>query len=435
MRRSFAIIAIAALVLMPASARAEAWRLTLEQAVVRALEANRDIAMARERLAELDGLKGEARSQGLPQLAGTASYQRTWRKPELIINGQPVSIGMNNTYTTGAALSQLLWDGGRVFKAIRAAKAEEARGIETIRDAEEQVRFEVKRTFYQILYTDRVIEVLNRQLRQLQGHLVAIRERFGQGLESDYALMRQQVEVANLEPQLIDARRVRELLVNGMKILLVIPPEDEFSPEGGFGYRSTALPPVSELLARARGARPDLNAERFRIKSLEQNVGVEKAGWWPQLSFTSAFQWQGFSDDLQISAGEHTHYYTSGLALSWPIFDGLRTASRVRQAKAKLLRQSYLASQKEDEVLRDAKDAHEMLLKAREALQSQLKSHQLARRASAIAGERFRSGLMSQIELNDTITAQAKAEELYLQATFECLTAEAALERAVGGER
>ena len=54
--------------------------------------------------------------------------------------------------------------------------------------------------------------------------------------------------------------------------------------------------------------------------------------------------------------------------------------------------------------------------------------------ATAIAGERFEAGLMSQIELNDTITQQGKAEQLYLQATLDCLTAEAALERAVGGE-
>ena len=41
---------------------------------------------------------------------------------------------------------------------------------------------------------------------------------------------------------------------------------------------------------------------------------------------------------------------------------------------------------------------------------------------------------MSQLELNDTIDAQAKAEEQYLRATFDCLVAEAALEAAVGGD-
>ena len=88
----------------------------------------------------------------------------------------------------------------------------------------------------------------------------------------------------------------------------------------------------------------------------------------------------------------------------------------------------------EDSVVREVADAHVSLERARQALATQDSSYATARRATAIAGERFEAGLMSQIELNDTITQQGKAEQLYLQATLDCLTAEAALERAVGGE-
>jgi hypothetical protein len=40
---------------------------------------------------------------------------------------------------------------------------------------------------------------------------------------------------------------------------------------------------------------------------------------------------------------------------------------------------------------------------------------------------------MSQLEMNDTITAQAQAEQLYYGAIYECLAAEAALDKAIGG--
>ncbi|MFH0800087.1 MAG: TolC family protein [Pseudomonadota bacterium] len=433
-RQVIAATALVFAIALPLRAFADEWKLTLEQAVSRALEENRDIAIARERLEELEGMKGEARAMGLPQVAAVGSYQRTWRKPQMIINGLPFRIGTNNNFVAGGQLSQLLWDGGRVFKAIKAARSEQARGIETIRDAEEQVRFQVKQTFFQILYTDKVIDVLLKELGQLKSHLASIQTRYSAGQDSDYTLMRQQVEVANIEPQLIDARRTRELLVGGIKILMAIPPADGFVPTGGFDYHAKNLPAQEELIGKAQTERPDLNAERLRVKSLEQNVGVEKAGWWPQLSFSTSWQWQGYSDDLNVTANERTDSFTSGVAMTWPIFDGLKTASRVKQARARLMQQSYLASQKQDEVAREAQDARETLLRARETLQSQLKSFQLARRATAIASERFESGLMSQLELNDTITSQARSEQLYLQATYDCLTAEAALEKAVGGE-
>ena len=434
MNRILMIAMLASFILgAPRIASAEGWKMTLDQSVSRALEENRDIATARERLAEVEGMKGEARAQGLPQITAVGTYQRAWRKPQMILNGFPVSTGTNNTVIAGAQVNQLLWDGGRVIGAVEAARTEIARGVETIRDAEEQIRFQVKQTFFQVLYTDKVIDVMERELKTLRSHLSSIEERYSRGVDSDYALMRQEVEVANIEPELIDANRTRDLLVNSLKILLAIPPQDAFAPDGNFEYRPRAMPSVEELSSRAKEKRPDLAMEKLREKSLQQNVSVERAGYWPQVSFSTAWQWQGYSDDWNFETQERTDSMNSMVTLSWPIFDGLKTASRVRQAKAKLLQQHYQTAQKEDNVVKEVADAHESLARAQQALATQRTSYATARRATQIAGERFEAGLMSQIELNDTVTQQAKAEQLYLQATLDCLTAEAALEKAVGG--
>ncbi len=434
MRKIIFHIALLLTLALPAASSAATWQLTLDQAVERGLEENRDIFVAKERLTELEGLKGEARAEGLPQLTGTASYQRMWRKPKIFIQGQFFNVGTDNNYTAGATVNQLLWDGGRVMKALKAAKSEMARGIENVRDAEEAVRLQVKQTYFEILYTDKVIDVLNRELNQLRSHLSSIQTRYAQGVDSDYTLMRQEVQVSNIEPQIIDARRNRTLLINGLKILLAIPPEDELSLSGGFDYRARSIPQVSELMEKARQQRPDLAAEKLREKSLQQNVGIEKAGYMPKFNFQAQWQWQGQSDSAWPSAPERTDVFYSTVSLSWPIFDGLKTHSRVQQAKARLMQQQYMTSQLEDSVLRDVQDVYETLMRARETLASQVKSLDLAKKSTAIAGERFETGLMSQIELNDTINAQATAEQNYLRAAFDCMTAEAALEKAIGGE-
>ncbi len=433
MKRLF-ITLICLMLAVPAwTAHSSPTAITLEEALERAAAANRDIQTARERLAELEGLKGEARSQGLPQLTGTGSYQRMWRKAEIFINNQPFTTGANNTYNAGAGLSQLLWDGGRVFKAVKAAKTEQAKGIQDIRDAEMQIRLNVKQTFYQILYVEKVIEVLKKQLSQLKGHLSSIRTRFEKGLDSDYTLMRQEVEVSNIEPQLIEAQKTRELLLSGLKILLAVSPDEEIAPKGNFTYGARALPSAEALVEKARSDRPDLLAQKYREKSLVQVVGVEQAGYWPTLNATASWNWQGQSDNWGVGPTERTDYALTALNFSWPIFDGLKTSSRVKQAKAKLVQQRFFTSQLEDSVVKEVKDAVISLEKAQVSLKSQTGSYNTARRASAIAGERFETGLMSQLELNDTITAQAQAEQLYYGAIYDCLTAEAVLEKAIGG--
>jgi outer membrane protein len=333
----------------------------------------------------------------------------------------------------GAELNQLLWDGGKVLNALKAANTEHASAVENIRDVEAQVRLAVKQTFYQVLYTEKVIEVLKIQLSQLRDHLRTIQTRFKKGLESDYTLMRQQVEVSNIEPQLIQAERNRELLVNALKILMAVDPQEPMDPVGVFSYSPHSIVDVAALIEKARSTRPDLNSQRLREKSLIAGVSVEKAGYWPQFTFNTTYQWQGQTDNWGLSSNEIADSLSSIVQMSWPIFDGLKTKSRIEQAKAKLMQQQFSNSQLEDSVVREVEDARTTLDKAQAAYRSQLGSFNLAKKATAIASTRFEAGLMSQLELNDTITSQAQAEQLYLQAVYECLSAEAVLEKAIGG--
>jgi HAE1 family hydrophobic/amphiphilic exporter-1 len=433
MKRLFLTLLFVMLLPPAVSASADTTVISLEEALERAMTANRDIQTAKQRLAELEGLKGEARAQGLPQLTGTGSYQRMHRKPKLFINGQPFTVGSDNTYTASAELDQLLWDGGKVINAIKAAKTELYKGLQDVRSVQEEVRLNVKQTFYQILYTEKVIEVLNRQLKTLKGHLSAIKTRFNKGLESDYTVMRQEVEVSNIEPQLIEAQRVRELLLNGLKILMAVPPEENITLKGDFSYTIHALPNKEGLVEKALSNRPDLLAQKFREKSLVANVGVEKAGYWPTLNFKTSLLWQGQSNNWSLSPNERADSLTSTVNLSWPIFDGLKTSSRVKQAKAKLIQQRFQTSQLADSVVREVQDALTTLEKAQTTLKTQLGTLNTAKRATAIASTRFEAGLTNQLELLDTITAQAESEQLYYGAIFNCLSAEAALEKAIGG--
>lgn len=414
-------------------AHAEQYKLTIEECQDRAIEENRDVAVAAARLKELEGLVGEARSSALPQLVGSGGYTRTFKKPEITISGQTFQMGNNNLYQGGAQFNQLLWDGGRVLNAIRAARAElegSARGID---NAKREIRYLVSQNFYGILYAEKIISVLEEQLKQLKFHLGAIGQRYKKGVDSDYTLMRQEVEVSNVEPELIDARRNREFLSNSLKVLLAIPMNDDFLPNGVLRYSPQQTMSVEELEERAIANRPDLALNKLHEKALKEAIDIEKAGYWPTLNLSANLQWQGMTDNWRLHANDHTVSVNTAFALSWPIFDGLKTHSRVKQARAKHFQQQLSNMQLEDNVVKEVRDAREALIKAREALHSQTKSYELARRATEIAGRRFESGLMSQLELNDTIYSQSRANQLFLKAVYDCITAEALVEKVTGG--
>lgn len=432
-KRVLSLLLLFSSLCVPLCLNAEPRKISIDEAISTAISQNRDIELAKQRLAELKGLELEALSTGLPQITGDTKYQKTWKIPNVTINGAEFKMGADNTYMAGAYLNQLIWNGGKVFKAVRAARNEEARGIENIKATELQVIFKVKQTFYEILYADKVIDVLKKQIRQLRSHLNSIQTRYSKGLDSDYALMRQSVEVTNVEPDLIEAERGREILINGLKILLAIPMTEDIRPEGKIDHHTKMVYDQEALIQKAIMNRPDLAAERKHEDALREMIGVEKAAYYPTLNFNTTYYWQGQSMGWDFGPDQKSDNLSSTIDLSWPLFDGLKTHSRIKQARSRFIQQHVSNSKLADEVTKDVQDAYISLEKARKALSSQQRALSLANKATGIASERFEAGLMSQLELIDTINSQARAEQQYLRAAYSCIESEAALELAVGG--
>jgi outer membrane protein TolC len=119
--------------------------------------------------------------------------------------------------------------------------------------------------------------------------------------------------------------------------------------------------------------------------------------------------------------------------VSWPIFDGLKTHYRVREANSELKIATTQDLQLKANVASDVINTRATYDEAVKRESSQKKALGLAQKAVDIATVRFREGLMSQLELNDTILQRDQSDKLYAQAVYDCLEAEANIVRVVGG--
>ncbi|MBN1557128.1 MAG: TolC family protein, partial [Lentisphaerae bacterium] len=115
---------MAAAVLAAVSARGE--RYTLEACIRLGLQNSAAAlnAAREERIA--DARVVQARSEALPAVSLQGSYTRADELEEVDFgDGMPVAVGSLDTYRASAVLSQLLYSGGRVRAALRAAKLSE----------------------------------------------------------------------------------------------------------------------------------------------------------------------------------------------------------------------------------------------------------------------------------------------------------------------
>src|SRR4051812_42630522 len=99
--------------------RPDTLRLSVEDAVATALRASDEVRLASLQVDVADAQVGTARSSGLPQLRINSNYTHAYANAR----GQAVGQVFNqpNTYNVNLALTQTLFQGGRIVAGSRAA--------------------------------------------------------------------------------------------------------------------------------------------------------------------------------------------------------------------------------------------------------------------------------------------------------------------------
>jgi len=155
-----------------------------------------------------------------------------------------------------------------------------------------------------------------------------------------------------------------------------------------------------------------------------------KAGSKPNLQAFAGYGAQNsmFSSDLT----DELHGWMTGVQLSWDIFDGGRTAGRVREAQARY----ELAGVELDDVGRrielEVRTAYSVFTEADEVLKSQAKVLEQAEEALRLATARSDAGTSTQLDVLSAQTALTESRSTHVQALHDYTAARARLERSIG---
>ena len=277
------------------------------------------------------------------------------------------------------------------------------------------------------------------------------------GLASDYDVLRQQVELANLVPNLrrtdnavAQARRqlaielnieeLEELRVTGSLAAMDLDDldqNDEANQEilslsrRGLDMSSQA----DEVLAMACEGRSDLKQLEITERLRTAEMRAEQADFLPKISLFATWQVTAHQKGSPNFFGDEMSRATSkwvGVSVSLPIFTGFRRDARIDQKRAVLNQarsQSALARlQAEGQVKSIREQAAEALDRAR----GQQLAVEQARRGFEIANAQYREGLSSQLEQRDAEVALRQSEFNYAQAVSDFLVFQAQVDEAVG---
>ena len=426
-------------------------RLSLGDAVAVALRQSDEINLAAAQIDVADAQYGAARANVLPQLRLNGSYLHVYESAR----GQAVGSVFNqpNTYTSNLNLAQTVFQGGRLVNAMRLADQTRQATRFDERELRGSLTVQVERSYLQALYTQRLVELQDRNLAMATSRLEQVEQFEKGGRAARYDVLRSRVERANIEPLAIQARSDRELALLDLRRVLNLPTAQPVALVTHIDSASTvamlaALDDTTSLPDRALIRSAELN-----LAARELGVSVAKADYYPTVSvfFQSgyqAFPLAGFpvsSGALTVDACppggvagktcQNGGYFTdrqAGVNVSMPLFDGFRVKSNVDLAQAQAHLADVQLRQQREVVSIDVAKARAELRRARAVFGARRQNSAEAEEAFTLANLRFSRGLSTQLEVSDAQIALLTAQTTEARATYDLYLAAADLARALG---
>ncbi len=223
-----------------------------------------------------------------------------------------------------------------------------------------------------------------------------------------------------------------DLLIKALVSLTAIP-EPELRSRLAQGSRvlpKPALPVVKRVPAQVLLQRPDVAAAERELAAASADIGVREADRYPRLSLL------GNIGPLSFESGAGSISATSwsiGPSLSLPIFDAGRRAANLETAKVAY---EVAATQYRTQARRAVREVEEALVRLDSLTQREaesLKASKGYRESLQAAQERYKFGLASILDLEETRRLSFNADNILANVRRERVNAYIALYRAVGG--
>jgi outer membrane protein TolC len=457
---------------LPSVARA----LSVEDALRLAETRSEQIAIARAGVTRASNEQVRARSERLPQLSATASYDRALASefsglfegepagppcapfsadPQASIEqriaeleravdcgatGQAASpgfgdfedlpFGRRNTYRINLAFSQNVFDAGRIgAQADIAGAGREAAEI-NLASTRAQLMLDVVRAYYDAALSARLVEIAEATYRQADATFAQTRLGFEAGSQPEFELLRAQVTRDNQRPVVIRAQAAREIALLRLKQMLDIPARepidlttpldsDTLPPPAGF-----AVTPASAVVDDEDGRAAVRQAQTI-VRQREAAVTVARSQRLPTISVTSSFGQVAYPSGAFPGLDDFRRNWTVGAILQVPILNGGRLRAEEAIARADADESRARLQQARELALVDSQTAVEDLRSALAAWEASAGTVQQARRAYEIAELRYREGVSTQLELSDARLLLVQAEATRAQAARDVQVARA----------
>ena len=349
-----------------------------------------------------------------------------------MIPGEPpqrFKIDFTRAYQFTVNFSLPVFTGGRLVSGYKTANFNLEATREAIRQSRQETVLNVKRAFYGYLLARSFVDVAGEGVTLAEKHFTNVKNLAEVGMASKFDLLRSEVQLANLKPQLIRARNGLSMAELGLKTLLGLDLGQEVEFKGELTFQAVEVN-VDADVAQALINRPELNQLKYRRLMASEAVKMNMGAYLPTVAIGGAYNY--WANTFNFSKNNWESFYQVNLVLNIPIFNGFLNSAKVGESRAQLRQLEYSQKGLIESVKFEVQEAVLALRQARESLLSQEKNVEQAREAVRIAELNYTEGLATNLDVSSAQVALSQAKTNQAQALYDYAVALAQLERSVG---
>lgn len=397
---------------------------------------NMDINKARKKV-------WETISIGLPQISGSANYNKFFNIPVSLIPGEffggeagtyiPVKFGQDYNSDYGLSVSQLIFDGSYIV-GVGSSKLYLNLSMQAHEKTEIDIREAVTQAYYMVLIGEENKKVMEENQVNTQKLYHETKAYFENGFREEQDVDQMKLLLKTAENEILKADREIKIAKVVLKYAMGFNLENEINLKDPLSKFITPLLAEKEPVNFNVANHIDYKLSESNYLASQKLLDLEKSAYLPNLNAFYNWSKTSYGNEANLFKSSVPWFKSSliGLQLSVPIFNSGQKTVKIQQAKIELDKAAnnrILASQT---LQKDYLSALANMESALEKYFNDKENNDLSEKILDKTKVKFKNGISSSTELSQIETQYIRSHGLYIGSMLELLQFDLTLKKALG---
>lgn len=405
--------------------------LSLDRALAIALANNPSIRIASATLAASRENTKAVRTENFPKFSASYAYQSLKDNPYAVFNGTKILTAGRDQFSWDVAVDQPLFTGFALSAKTKMAELgvaiDKVQRQLAVLNLTEQVRL----AYYTIFQRKQLLQVAKETVTQLTAHEKDASHFYAQGLIPYNDLLKSQVALSTAKQDRLQSQSELEMAVARLNTLLRLPmdqPTEIIDPKASPG----SLPALVTLVQEAKRLRPEARALQLALDKSDQQLRLAKSAYYPEVDLEGKYERNGEDPGAVHNDYSNDHNASIGVKATWTFFEWGRKRALVNRQRHTHDALAAQLTQIQDTIGLQVKQSWLHLKVALANIHTAEEARKQAEENFRITRLQYQKSLATSSDVLDARTMLTQAEAKASNNVYDCLSARAELDRAVG---